>query len=248
LELPGKVARRARLLVPGGHPTRLLILLHGRAEAASEDLALSAWPKLYGLLDAVQRLQSPPVKALLARPKLEPERLERINRELLQRPFGGLAIVCPVTPNPAKYEQRVKLFDDYARWLFDVLVPAVRAKVPTLGERIGLNGCSMGGYVGWEVLLRQHRNIAAFGSVQAAFGVHRASGFGRSLSALEGLPPIQILTSSNDPFREANAKLSAELTRASIGHDFDVPSGPHDQPWLRQIGTLEMLHWQDRKL
>jgi pimeloyl-ACP methyl ester carboxylesterase len=248
LDLPGKVARRARLLVPAEPPQRLLILLHGLGEAGSESLALDAWPKLYGLTSAVQRLRNPPIEAVLPHPKLEDARRERINRELLARPFSGFAVVCPVTPNPAKYAARAALFDAYTQWLFDVLVPAVRARVPSLGDRVGLGGCSMGGYIAWEVLMRRPKAIATMGTVQAAIGVHRAAKYARSAAALPSLPRLHILTSSSDPFREANEQLSKELTRSGVAHDLDVPHGPHDQPWLRQIGTLEMLLWQDRML
>jgi pimeloyl-ACP methyl ester carboxylesterase len=248
LQVEGKHARRARLLVPPTSPTRLLILLHGRGEADSESLGLDAWPKLYGLTDAVARLHSPPIEAVLKAPKLEPARVERINRQLSAHPFAGFAVVCPVTPNPARYQDRAALFDAYCDWLFEVLVPAVRAKVPTLGERIGLNGCSMGGYVAWEVLLRRAHAIGAFGTVQAALGEERALRYARAAAALTTRPPIHLLTSSGDPFRAANWTLSKQLERMSVAHDYDAPAGPHDQPWLRQIGTLEMLLWQDRVL
>lgn len=240
--------QRARLLVPPTPPERLLILLHGRGEAHSEALALDAWPKSYGLDDAVRRLHSPPVGPVLRTPKLDPARKDRINRELAARPFKGFAILCPVTPNPAKHSDRDALFDAYAAWLFEVLVPHVRSKLPSLKERLGLDGCSMGGYVAWEVLLRRPEALDTFGTVQAAFGAARGAHYADAVAAMPVRPHMHILTSSNDTFVEANTKLSKELTRRGIGHDFDAPDGPHDQPWLRQIGTLEMLLWHDRAL
>lgn len=240
--------QRARLLVPPTPPERLLILLHGRGESHSEALALDAWPKAYGLSDAVKRLHHPPVDALLRAPKLDAARKDRINHDLAARPFKGFAIVCPVTPNPAKHDDRSALFDAYTSWLFDVLVPHVRRTLPSLKERLGLDGCSMGGYVAWEVLLRRPEALDTFGTVQAAFGAARGTRYAEAFAALPARPRLHILTSSNDAFVDANTRLSKELTRRGIGHDFDSPDGPHDQPWLRQIGTLEMLLWHDRAL
>jgi len=42
--------------------------------------------------------------------------------------------------------------------------------------------------------------------------------------------------------------LSRALHERGITHDLAVLPGPHDQPWLRETGTLEMLLWQDRAL
>ena len=31
-----------------------------------------------------------------------------------------------------------------------------------------------------------------------------------------------------------------------IANDLQILPGPHDQPWLRESGALEMLLWHDR--
>lgn len=257
LELPGaskagKFVRSARLLLDTETPPeRLLILLHGRGEADSPKLALQAWSHLYGLLDAHARLREPPVRALLDRPRWEPDRAERINAELASKPFRGLALVCPMTPNPAAYGNRPALFRDYTEWLTTELVPLVRSRVPSLGGRVGLDGCSMGGYVALEVFLSRPEAFGTLGTVQAAIGKDRADAFAARLARLNAeraLPPVHLLTSTQDPFREANERLSQRLRSAEIPHHLEVIPGPHNQPWLRQIGTLEMLRWHDRAL
>jgi hypothetical protein len=32
-----------------------------------------------------------------------------------------------------------------------------------------------------------------------------------------------------------------------VANTLRVLPGPHDQPWLREAGTIEMLHWHDRR-
>ena len=244
--------RRARLLYDRRRPpTRALVLLHGKGEAASERLGLKAWSHLYGLLDAHSRLRTPPVGALLERPKVETTRLERINAELKARPFSGLALICPATPNPAEAPRREALFESYSDWLLDTVVPEARKRVPSLKGRVGIDGCSMGGYVALEVFLRRTAAFSTLGTVQAAIGKWRVKGYVerfRQRFDEYGARPIHLETSTLDPFREANKALSRELTAVGIENVLDVLPGPHNQPWLRQLGTLEMLHWHDRKL
>lgn len=246
------LARRARLVLPSGAaPQRLLILLHGRGETASESLALRAWTELYGLLDAQRRLSAPPVEALAHPPPVNSERLSRINRQLARRPFGSLAIVCPVTPNPAKFQNRAQMFERYAAWLETSLVPAVRALVPSLDGRVGLDGCSMGGYIGLEVYTRRPHAFTSFGVVQGAIGEWRVPGYVELFAQARerGLESaIHLQTSTRDPFRQATESLSRELDKRGVQNTLEVIPGAHDQPWLRQIGTLEMLLWHDRHL
>jgi poly(3-hydroxybutyrate) depolymerase len=254
IEISGSAGatRRVRLVLPEGvSADRLLILLHGRGEANSERLALRAWSHLYGLLDAEQRLRHPPVSALLDRPRIGAERLRRVNGELDQRPYRGMVIACPITPNPADHAARAAMFDAYSEWLHEHLVPTLTKRLGTSKLRVGLDGCSMGGYVALEMLMRAPTRYHSFGTVQAAIGAWRAPGYAagltRALSA-KTAPKIHLQTSTHDPFLAASEALSRALTGAGYANELDVIPGGHDQLWLRQIGTLEMLHWHDRNL
>lgn len=255
LSVPGSpsLARKARLLLPstGPAPTRLLILLHGRGETSSERMGLKAWSELYGLSQSYQRLQHAPVEPVLKTPRIAAKRLKRINADLESRPFTGMAIVCPVTPNPADAANRDVMLDRYAAWLVSELVPAVRAEVPSLGTQVGLDGCSMGGYVGLEVFKRKAQAFSSFGIVQSAIGTWRVPGYTQAISqALKqgARVKLHLQTSTRDPFREATELLSIQLRERGIDNDLDVIAGAHDQLWLRQIGSLEMLLWHDRNL
>ena len=59
---------------------------------------------------------------------------------------------------------------------------------------------------------------------------------------------VHIETSEADPFRETNTALAALLTKKGVANDFVVLPGLHDQVFLREAGTIEMLLWHDRRL
>lgn len=257
LKLDGdpKLARRALVLVPKRRESRrsLLILLHGLGETGSELLGIHAWSERYGLVRAYERLSNPPVSP--ERPRLgylTSERAEQINSTLAKHPFTGPVLVCPVTPNPYR-NNRTQLLDAYARWLGDVLIPGVRQRLG-LDEaplRVGLDGCSLGGYVGLEVMLRRPELFDSFGVVQAAIGEASAPSYAKQLAAAVarvGPRPLHIETSKLDPYHQPCRRLSEELSALGVPNQFRLVPGPHDQPWLREVGSLEMLLWHDRQL
>jgi pimeloyl-ACP methyl ester carboxylesterase len=248
------VARRALVLVPKApqSPRSLLVLLHGLGETGNELLGIHAWGDAYGLVRAYERLRQPPI---IRNPKLgylSAEREKEINESMARDPFDGLTIVCPVTPNPYGGAAS-KLLDGYANWLVDVLLPTVRERLRLSSEplRVGLDGCSLGGYVGLEVMLRRPEVFQSMGVVQPAIGQHSARRYAASLAeaiARVGPRSIHIETSSQDPYREPSRLLSEELMSLGVPNEYRLAPGPHDQPWLREVGTLEMLLWHERQL
>lgn len=257
LQVPGQrsLARRALVLAPrhstGKARLRALVLLHGLGETGNEELGLRAWAELYGLIAAYERLRRPPIERTLPKAGyLTDERRAELNRSLAERPFEGLLLICPVTPNPYKPGPAERILDDYTAWLFDSLLPAVRERVAPFAT-LGIDGCSLGGYAALEVFLRRPSAFATLGSVQGAFGEARAEQYAaRIAQALDGKRPlpIHLETSSQDPYRKANELLARRLGERGVSATLRVPPGPHNQPWLREIGTLEMLLWHDRHL
>jgi len=257
LELEGdrKLARRALVLVPRAQRRHraVLILLHGLGETGNELLGIHAWGERYGLVRAYERLMSPPVKRENSKlPYLSDERARELNASLARTPFAGLVLVCPVTPNPYGRDAAT-VFDGYGAWIERSLLPNVRRRLG-LGDAplaIGLDGCSLGGYVGLEILLGRPALFASFGVVQPAIGRASASRYAERLAAAiaRAQPlPIHIETSSRDPYREPSKVLSERLSALGVPNQFRASDGPHDQPWLREVGTLEMLLWHDRQL
>lgn len=250
-----RVARRSLLLVPKHAKPKatlpVLVLLHGLGEAGNEMLGIHAWGELYGLVAAYERLRQPPVQRTLPKQRfLTDAHREWLNASLSKRPFEGLVLVCPVTPNPHRLEG-ARTLDQFADWIADTLLPAVRKKTTLAGHVVGLDGCSMGGYVGWEVFLRKPELFSSVGAVQGAYGVAGAHHYAERIAhaiAKAGPRPLHVETSTGDPFRKANQALSAKLHAMSVPNELSVLPGPHNQPWLREIGTLEMLLWHSRML
>lgn len=242
--VPKAVAKGARL--------PLVIALHGLGESADPELATRAWPALYGLLDAADRLAAPPLVPRGKRGDLTPEHAATINRELAGRGFAGLVVACPFTPNPAKSADRERHLARYAAWIRDVVVVRAREQLPVLAgpSATHLAGCSMGGAVAIEVLERCRGAFASGALVQSAHGAHRnvaIAANARTAGPAGAALSLLVLTSQGDPFRQRNVALAAELAKAGVPHQATVLPGPHDQPWLREAGTPTMLHWIDKR-
>ena len=258
LEGTRDLARRASVLVPRdlapGARVPVLILLHGLGETTNEEAGVRAWIDRYGLLRCHTRLAHPPVAPETRRGDLTEERARAINAELAKRPYDGkIVLVCPFTPNVWRTPDPPKTLDRYADWIEGVLLPEVHAKTPgdPSPARTGIDGCSLGGFIGLEVFLRRPAMFAAWGGVQSALGEGAAPSIASRLtSALAKAGPrrLHIETSTGDAFYRANLALSRELKKNGTPHDLAVLPGPHDQPFLREAGTLEMLLWHDRAL
>jgi pimeloyl-ACP methyl ester carboxylesterase len=252
-----RLARRAMVLAPRRMPESgrcpVLVLLHGLGETGNERLGIHAWGHRYGLVLAYERLSHPPVARILREVRyLTNEHALEINRALEAEPFQPVILVCPVTPNPGRHPSASVALDAYAAWVTETLLPAVQ-RTTTAADltRVGLDGCSLGGYVALELFLRRPNRFATLGTVQAAIGSHRAAHYADALLESPGrgtAVPIHVETSTFDPYRKANEALVRELGARGIRADLAVLPGPHNQPWLQEVGTLEMLRWHSSRL
>ena len=234
---------------------RVLVLLHGLGETRSAQLGLKAWGQLYGLENAMTDLYAQRAPRVSNFFRLQ--RVREFQRSLRADPFEGFVVVCPLTPNPKQYRRfgfasRKDLLDAYSEWIANVLLPDVQRRVGGGPLRVGLDGCSMGGYVATEVFLRRPRAFTSFGVVQSAIGKHRVKGFVERLKAApifpESLPCMHVQTSTRDPFRDANKYFATRLKSAGVPVTLTVLPGPHNQPWLRRAGTYQMLRFHDQAL
>ncbi|MEM6791069.1 MAG: hypothetical protein AAF715_26360 [Myxococcota bacterium] len=255
IDVPGErdIGRRFTLLIPTAprqEPVPLLVALHGLGETHDQRVGAYAWVERYGLGSSYDRLCTPPVKRVSRRARHWTDaRLAEVNAMLKAQPFRGLAIACPYTPNVYRARRgRQATLDRYASWLVEEVVPRARREAGA-SKRTYLDGCSLGGYVGMEVFLRQSQHFDAWGCVQGALGLHRVAGYAERLAAraaTEGAKPLHLETSTGDPFKSHHEALSKHLRKAELEHEMIVPPGPHNQPFLRDSGTLEMLLWHDR--
>ncbi len=252
------LGRRFVLLLPKhlekNESVPLLVLLHGLGETGDERMGAYAWLEFYGIGTAYDRLRRLPIVRTSKRKDWTEIQLNRLNQELAARPFKGLAIACPYTPNIYKSAHPSAALGAYTQWIAETVIPRARKEASFIADgasNTAIGGCSLGGYVSLEVFLRRPDLFGAWGGVQSAFGAHRAPSYAdRIEAALAGQKPrrirLHLETSENDPFRKANESLSSLLNTKGVPNDLLVLPGPHDQPWLRESGTLEMLYWHDR--
>lgn len=249
------LARRALVLSPAHGPAGQtypgLLLMHGRGEAVDELTAIHAWRARYGLVESYARLLRAPVALTPEQAAfMRPSQLTALNAGLAEKPFGGLVLICPVTPNTRSRGRPERALERYSDWIEQILLPAVRARAPLAGGScVGIDGCSMGGYVAAEVYVRKPDLFRTFGVVQPAVGAFRCERYARHLArGLLGatLRGIHLQTSTEDPYRRATEALSAHLERLGARHTLNILPGPHNQRWLRATGTLAMLAWHGR--
>jgi poly(3-hydroxybutyrate) depolymerase len=240
--------RRFVLVVPryqnSDAPIPLGVFLHGLGETTNERLGAYAWVSLYGLASAWQRLARAPIERTSKRGEWTDARLAEVNAELAARPFRGIALACPFMPNPRGKDD----LDEYARWIERSLLPRCRkeAIVHPDAARTYLSGVSLGGYVSLEILARKPDLFGAWAGLQTAIGTWAAPGYADKLARAPARPKsMLILTSSLDHWRASSEALDAALSAKKIDHVFRVIPGPHDQPWLREAGSIEALHWLD---
>lgn len=223
----------------------LVVLLHGLGETTNERLGAYAWVDSYGLGSSWQRLKRPPVAPIGTRGEWTDARLAEVNASLAERPFRGMAMVCPFMPNPKSAAE----IDAYARWIEQALLPRVRREVATQegAARTYLCGVSLGGYVSLEILTRLPHLFGAWAGVQTAIGTFAAAGYAAKIArSWTGTHPVLLLTSQQDHWRASSEALAAAFASKALATTYRVIPGPHDQPWLREAGTLETLLWLDR--
>ena len=238
--------------LPADRPAPLALLPHGLGETGNERAGAFAWIELYGLLSSYARLRRPPFAATQARGYLTSDRARELTAELAASPFAGLVLACPHMPNVSGDRAATAR---YAHWLVHSLVPRARleAKVHPGDERVGLAGCSLGGAVALDVLLLHPTRFGAVSGVQTAIGEASAPAYAAKLAAVPGLAVgprarVQLVSSLGDPYLRPTRALARELAKRGVRHELRVAPGPHDQPWLREIGTLEALRFLDGAL
>ena len=251
----GTGRRRFTLVLPPDtrpdRPLGLLVALHGRGEAYDPALGARAWVDRYGLVSALDRVLAPPIAPTARRPDWTPERLAEVNTSLAASPFRGLAVACPYTPDVARAANPRAALDELGRFVLDEVVPAARALAPIASgpSAVRIDGCSMGGPLALELFLARPDAFGGVGVVQPAMGPHRAKGFAdrlRAARATHHRGPVHVLTSRGDPFRDGAMALAKAVGEAGVPVALRDSPGPHDQPWLRETGSIEMLLAHER--
>jgi predicted esterase len=226
-----------------------LVLFHGLGEAKEgHESGAYAWLDRYGAASCYERLRRPPVASIHKRKDLTDARAAELNDDLKKNPLGGLVLVCPFTPNVWSFRDTSATLDALASFVTGDLMARVAKEIPEAdGARVGVDGCSLGGFVALEVFQRKPASFASFGVVQPAIGHRQIAGYVEMLKARKGLP-VHVESSTADPYLLVSKDLHGALQKAGVASEFLAPPGPHDQPFLRDVGSLEMLLWHDRAL
>jgi enterochelin esterase-like enzyme len=173
------------------------------------------------------------------------------NASLARSPFQGIIVVCPYLPDVDLHKPAP--IADYGRYLLEVVMPRVRKELPALSSSAstGIDGVSLGGAVALRVGLLNPSAFGAVGTLQPALGEDQVSELTELAQKARQRNPqlkLRLLTSKEDYFRGAITHTSQAWNAAGVAHDYaDVP-GPHDYPFNRGPGAIEMLLWHDRML
>jgi hypothetical protein len=96
------------------------------------------------------------------------------------------------------------------------------------------------------MLVRLPRVFGAWAGLQTAIGTWAAPGYAEKIARSPG-KPLLVLTSTLDHWKASSEALVSALEAKKVPHQLRIVPGPHDQPWLREAGTIEALHWLDRR-
>ena len=230
----------------------LLFALHGRGEAnKGPAVGVMGWPKDYALLRAIERVCAPPLTTDDFEGFVEADRLKMHNAALATRPFAGLVIVCPYSPDVDL--RRPKQIAEYGAYLTQTVLPRANKELPVLGTpaATGIDGVSLGGALSLRIGLGHPEVFGDVGTLQAAIGEDQVPELTELAKAARAKNPklaLRLLTSHDDYFHKAITACSKAWHAAGIDHDFEDVPGPHDYPFNRGPGAIEMLLWHDRVL
>jgi iron(III)-salmochelin esterase len=230
----------------------LVVALHGRGEAlkSPRDGAMG-WARDYALVRQISRVCNPPLGEDDVEGFIDQDRLDSYNRQLALRPFQGLVVLCPYVPD-TNLRSHADLAD-YARYLADVLVPRARKELPVLSlpEATGIDGVSLGGAIALRTGFARTDTFGAVGALQPAIADDQTGEWvelAKAARAKRPAMPLRLTTSHDDLYHDPIVHLSTALRNATVPHDFaDIP-GPHDYPFNRGPGAIELLLWHDHVL
>lgn len=230
----------------------LLFALHGRGEAnKGPALGVMGWPKDYALLRAIERVCSPPLTTTDFEGMVEERRLVDHNEALRKRPFAGLVVVCPYSPDVDL--RKPSQIREYSEYFMNTVLPRAKKELPVLGtpSSVGIDGVSLGGALSLRIGLGNPEAFGAVGTLQAAVGEDQVPEYTDLARAARSKNPalkLRLLTSDKDYFRRALHSASKAWRAAGVDHDFEEVPGVHDYPFNRGPGAIEMLLWHDRGL
>ena len=232
----------------------LVVALHGAGEAArGPNRGFLGWTLDYQLPKAVGAL----TRGRLGFPDyggfVTERHLNAVNQELRAKPFGGVMVVSPYTPNLMSEQPDGNRIGSYAQWVAGPLLAQVRDELPAAArgrEHTGIDGVSLGGMLALEVGFRHPDVFRTVGAIQPAIRgrVEHLAELAAAARRAGHEQEIRLLTSEGDPFLEPTRALSERLRELRVPHRLVVLPGPHDYAFNRGPGSVELLRFHDRVL
>jgi enterochelin esterase-like enzyme len=232
----------------------VLVALHGRGEALKgPELGARGWVDDYTLPTTVERLHRPPITLDDLHGFADDARLARLNASLAQRPYQGLIVVCPFTPDTLPADESIDKALPLARFVVETVLPRAYRETPAIGtpETTGIDGVSLGGRAALGIGLLRPNAFAVVASLQAALRSDNSTDILKRAREAKTQKPdlfVRLLTSSDDYFLKANQLLAADLGTLGIRTELVNIPGPHDYEFNRGPGGYEMLMFHDRVL
>ncbi len=245
------------VLVPDHLPNEKLpvvITMHGRGEALKgPKRGARGWVDDYELPHVIDRVRRPPLTRADFKSFVDDARLARLNGALSEKPYRGLILVCPYTPDMLTGDEPFSKAPPLARFIVDELLPRVYRDTPAIGtvQTTAIDGVSLGGRAAYTVGLLRPKAFGVIAGLQAAFHADHADDItARARRAKEQNPALvfRLVTSDGDFFREADTSIARTMKAAGLPIYFDIVQGPHDYDFNRGPGAIEMLLFHDRVL
>ena len=235
-------------------PLPVLIALHGRGEALRGPVrGARGWIDDYWMPRAIGRLKHPPLKREDLLGMVDPQRLARMNESLARKPYRGLIVVCPYTPDIWAGDQPFSAARPLTRFVVDELLPRVYRDTPALGtaQSTGIDGVSLGGRAALLVGLNRPKAFGTVAALQPAFSSADAPALvllARQAKEQNPKLKVRLLTSLQDFYLVSTRHISRALSEAGVPNTLDVIPGVHDYDFNRGPGVYEMLLFHDRAL
>ncbi len=239
---------------PPGERYPLLVALHGRAEAArGPSRGILGWYTDYELPAAFGALARGRLTSADYHSFVRPAQLDVVNARLEARPFRGVMVVMPYTPDLIDEPVGSERVQRYGAWLSGPLLRTIREEFPQAArtrDGTGIDGVSLGGMLSLEAGFTHPDAFGAVGGIQPAIrGRERALADAAAGGHGNRRPQrIQLLTSEADPFLPPTRTLAEDLRSARISYRLAVYPGPHGRDFNRGPGGIEMLRYFDEVL
>jgi pimeloyl-ACP methyl ester carboxylesterase len=255
---PGDARQRIVSLFPRRPDGRLwppegrypvVVALHGAGEAArGVDRGAVGWQLDYALPRAFAALASGRLTARSYNNYVTDRHLEAVSAELAGRPFGGVMVVTPYTPNLMDDPPGSEPIAAYADWIAGPMLAKIRGDLPAAARErasAGIDGVSLGGMLALEIGFRHPDAFRTVGAIQPAIRgrVEHLADLAAGARADGHEQVIRLLTSEGDPFLETTRALSLALRDRRVPHTLLVLPGPHDYAFNRGPGSVELLRF-----